>query len=146
MLKVALCTVVRSYGRTTNFFGLMGYYFFVLLLGYAGAPPLSLTNWYLVGGTSLAKKSNQPNESKSNVHFNTYLVKTVFPKLSFIRVSFLMETDFRHRFQPCRCSIWRKEGTPRPLRHHWAVSFQTKEGERDKCSKRVLPSSDDGRP
>ena len=71
---------------------------------------LSLTCWYLVSGTSLAKKSNQPNESRPNVHFNTNLVKTVFHQLSVIKVSFLMETDFLHRFQPYRFSIWKKEG------------------------------------
>ena len=69
---------------------------------------LSLTYWYLVSSTSLAKKSNQPNESRPNVHFNTYLVKTVFHELSVIRASFLMETDFLYRFQPYRFSIWRK--------------------------------------
>ena len=66
---------------------------------------LSLTYWYLVGGTSLAKASNQPSESRPNVHFNTYLVKIVFHELSVIRVSFLMQTDFLHSFQPYRCSI-----------------------------------------
>ena len=69
---------------------------------------LSLTCWYLVSGTSLAKKSNQPNESRPNVHFNTNLVKTVFHELSFIKVSFQMETDFLHRFQPYRFSIQKK--------------------------------------
>ena len=71
---------------------------------------LSLTYWYLVSGTSLTKKSNQPDESRPNVHFNTNLVKTVFHQLSVIKVSFLMETDFLHRFQPYRFSIWKKEG------------------------------------
>ena len=60
---------------------------------------LLLTYWYMVSGTSLA-----------NVHFNAYLVKTVFHELSVIRVSFLMEIDFLHRFQPYRYSIRKKEG------------------------------------
>ena len=40
MLKVAPCTVVRSYGRTVvqpNFFGLMGYYYFVIVMGLRSA-------------------------------------------------------------------------------------------------------------
>ena len=40
MLKVAPCTVVRSYGRTVvqpNFFGLMGYYYFVIVMGLCSA-------------------------------------------------------------------------------------------------------------
>ena len=71
---------------------------------------LSLTYWYLVSDSSLAKKSNQPDESRPNVHFNTYLVKTVLHELSVIRVSFLMETDFLHSFQPYWYSIQKKEG------------------------------------
>ena len=71
---------------------------------------LPLTYRYLVSGTSFAKKSNQPNESRPNVHFNTNLVKTVFHELSVIKVSFLLETDFLHRFQPYRFSIQKKEG------------------------------------
>ena len=43
------------------------------------------------------------------MHFKTYLVKTVFHELSFIRVSFLMETDFLYRFRPERCSIRKTE-------------------------------------
>ena len=58
-----------------------------------------------VSGTSLAKKSNQPNECRPNVYFYTNLVKTVFHQVSVIKVSFLMETDFLHRFQPYRFSI-----------------------------------------
>ena len=54
---------------------------------------LILGKWYL------------PDESKPNVHFNTYLVKTVFHEVSVIRVSFLMETDFFHSFQPYRFFI-----------------------------------------
>ena len=42
------------------------------------------------------------------MHFNTNLVKTVFHELSVIKVSFLMETDFLHRFQPYRFSIQKK--------------------------------------
>ena len=37
MLKVAPCTVVRSYSRTTKFFGLMGYYYFVIVMGLRSA-------------------------------------------------------------------------------------------------------------
>ena len=44
------------------------------------------------------------------MHFNTNLVKTVFHQLSVIKVSFQMETNFLHRFQPDRFSIWKKEG------------------------------------
>ena len=51
MFKVAPCTVVQSYGRTVvhpNFFGLMGYYYFVQLWSFALRAPLLDCDSFLV--------------------------------------------------------------------------------------------------